>query len=390
LNHAQQSETTMNRFDRRHGFNAPTGAGAMNPLAGLPHHPAGSWLARALLWLVLVLVGRPCGIAADPATADPVYLRRAANTDGVLALEVGARELVSVSQGRPSVWLVGVIHLGTADYYAALQDFLDARSLVLYEGIGAEQGNFELQDGEFSLQDRMASALGLVFQLGAIHYDRPNFRNSDLGFEELAGLFGREPDDGRAAGSDGTGEAAVGDAEFNMLMQIMQGEGFFGGIARMGVSALASSPRLQATMKVMLIEMMSGLPANLAEIAGMPDGMKQLMDKLITARNDVVLRDLRRELAKRGRSESIAVFYGAGHMADLEERLCRELKLRPGAERWFTALSIDPSAAGLSGFEVGVARSMARLQLRTLGAETAGAGVDTKSESPEPSGDSAH
>lgn len=329
-------------------------------------------------WLVVLMAACWSSVAGDLPSTASTYLRRSADTNGLLSLQVAARELVPVRKNRPPVWLVGVIHLGTADYYAELQTFLDRQSLVLFEGIGADEGNFGLQEEEFSLQDRMAAALGLVFQLKAIDYGRSTFQNSDLDFEGLARLFGEQSPAEDAEG----GAAAPGGAEFNVLIQIMQGEGLFGGLARLGVSALASSPRLQATMKVMLIEMMGGLPANLAEIAGMPEGMKQLMEALIKARNDVVVRDVRRELRKRRRPETIAVFYGAGHMADLEERLCRELKLSPGEERWFTALSINPSAAGLSSFEVGVARSMSRLQLHALGAESAekDAAADTGKE----------
>ncbi|MCB1125707.1 MAG: hypothetical protein KDM81_04370 [Verrucomicrobiae bacterium] len=357
----------------------PGGSGAMDRRTG------SGLLARALLAWLLFLPGWASAAAADAGTNAPVYLRRTADANGVIALQVAARELIPERKNRPPVWLVGVIHLGTAGYYTELQEFLDARSLVLFEGIGAENGDFELQEDEFSLQDQMASALGLVFQLEAIDYRRPGFRNSDLSFDELARLFGG----GGADGTAGTAPSAPGGAEFNVLIQMMRGEGFFGGLARMGVSALASSPRLQATMKVMLIEMMGGLPPNLAEIAGMPDGMKELMDKLIKARNDVVVRDVRRELRKRRRPDTIAVFYGAGHMADLEQRLCRELKLHPGEERWFTALSINPAAAGLSSFEVGMARSMSRLQLRALGETSSGKEHPTEAEAATPAGPSA-
>lgn len=360
----------------------PSESNARTNVRGCSHS---GFAGRTLVWLLLLVIACGSSVAADSAAPAPVYLRRTADTNGVIALQVAARELVPAGRRRPPVWLVGVIHLGTADYYAQLQEFLDQRSLVLFEGIGADQGDFKLQDDEFSLQDQLASALGLAFQLDAINYQRPTFRNSDLGYEELVRLFGGEPGGGVPEEAAGVSQTAAGGAEFNVLMQMMRGEGFFGGIARFGVSALASSPRLQATMKVMLIEMMGGLPANLAEIAGMPDGMKQLMDNLIKARNDVVVRDLRRELRQRRRPQTIAIFYGAGHMADLEERLCRELRLHPGQEQWFTALSINPTAEGLSSFEVGMARSMSRLQLRTLGEQSAG-----KDREKEPEGAAAH
>lgn len=342
--------------------------------------PASSAGRRFLLTLLLLLLPLPVQwLAAEDAPAR--YFRTVTATNGTLSLEVAVRELVPVrKKRRPHLWLVGVIHLGETNYYARIQRFLDQQDLVFFEGIGATDGNFELQDDEFSLQDRMAAAMGLVFQLEAIDYHRPHFRNSDLGYRELAALF--QPAEGGSASGGATGEtgsgpgasgpeeggekAPSGNAEFNALVQIMEGRGIFGGIARLGVAAIAASPRLQATAKVMLIEMLGNLPTDLAETAGMPAGMQKLMEGLIRGRNEVVVRDVRRALRQRPRPRSIGIFYGAGHMADLEATLREQLGYRPGRERWFTAISIDPARSGLSRFELGLARGMARLQLKTL------------------------
>ena len=46
--------------------------------------------------------------------------------------------------------------------------------------------------------------------------------------------------------------------------------------------------------------------------------------------------------SRRQRIGSISVFYGAGHLPDLERRLCAELGYRPGADDWRTAFDVNP------------------------------------------------
>lgn len=368
-----------------------------------------------LLAGLLVFAGLLRSRAAEAAL--PRYFRSVTSSNGTLSLEVAIRELLPPAKQKqwPRLWLVGVIHLGETNYYAALQRFLDRQDVVLFEGIGAKDGHFDLQTNEFSLQDRIAAALGLAFQLKAIDYQRPNFKNSDLDYAALAALFEggdaagavnatppavpvtdgkRKQDAGgkatpaaetgtaedtpaEAVPGDAASEAPSGDAEFNALVQIMEGRGLLGGLARMGVAALAASPRLQATTRIALIEMLGNLPTNLADIGGLPEGMQKLMAGLIEARNQVVLRDVRREIRRRPRPKSIAIFYGAGHMADLEARLRDALGYRPGRVRWLAAVSINPAAAGLSAFEVGLARGMARMQLDALQGRAAPAAADS-------------
>jgi hypothetical protein len=53
--------------------------------------------------------------------------------DGRVALETATRTFMR--EGGPSVTLVGVAHIGTADYYKGLQAILDTHDLVLYESV---------------------------------------------------------------------------------------------------------------------------------------------------------------------------------------------------------------------------------------------------------------
>ncbi len=295
------------------------------------------------------------------------YLRTVRSTNGTVALEVALRRLEPIRGRGPALWLVAVTHLGTSNYYAQIQRFLDARPLVLYEAIRQNEAPPAVREG-YSLQADLARALGLTFQLDAIRYDRPHFRNSDLSYADLARLFASPTNapSGPAEEPPAAGGPPAGAVEFGALVQAMSGEGIFGGLARLGVSVLAASPRLQAATKVAMIEVLGQLPNDLTQIEGLPPGLQRLMRILIEERNEAVVRDARAALARRPPPDSVAVFYGAGHMPDLEFRLCRSLGYQPAEDRWLVAFDVDPRAAGLSPFELELTTRLVRAQLRGL------------------------
>jgi hypothetical protein len=288
-------------------------------------------------------------------------VRAAHQTDGTAALEVALRSLTTTRGHRATVWLVGVTHLGTADYYAQLQQFLDAQQLVLFEGVGATNKSFALQrSDDFQLQAALAKALRLEFQLRAIDYTRPHFRNSDLTVSELTRVLS----DGAA--EEGAQTTDSGGTEFNHLLDAMQGSGLLGALARVTVALLETSPRLRAATQVVLVEVLSGLPSDLPQLPGLPVGFQNLLRILIEERNRKVVNDVRHALQAKPRPRSIAIFYGAGHMTDLEQRLRDTLGYRPGKERWLTAFAINPRQAGLSDWEVNLMRAWVRSRLGEL------------------------
>lgn len=71
--------------------------------------------------------------ARHPTAADQPWTASRAEADGRLVLETATRTFTR--DGAPSITLVGVAHIGTADYYKGLQAILDAHDLVLYESV---------------------------------------------------------------------------------------------------------------------------------------------------------------------------------------------------------------------------------------------------------------
>lgn len=283
-----------------------------------------------------------------PAPAPLPYTRKFETTNGTVGLEVALRRFNrpgSSARGFPDVWLVGVTHLGTSNYYARLQRFLDGQTLVLFEGIGATNGNFRaLKKPGFSLQPALARALGLRFQLTSVDYRRPNWINSDLSERDLERHL---PADGKTTSMD-------------QLMAAFQGEGQFGGVARLGVALLGASPRLQSVARLMLIETLSNFTGDLPDGADFGIDTRELMRVLIEERNAVVVRDLTRALGRLRRPARIAIFYGAGHMPDLEMRLRRDLGLQPVEDQWLRAFSVNPARSGMSQAEVDLIRDSVR------------------------------
>lgn len=324
-----------------------------------PHRIRGT-LAAGILGLALVAwgcaqtSGTPSVKRAPDDPPGAPYTRCIDVPEGV-DLEVALRRFVPRSKvGRTTppveVWLVAVTHLGTSNYYARLQRFLDGQDLVLYEGIGATQGQFRADASSgFSLQPALAKALGLRFQLSSIDYRRPGWVNSDLGLRDLEKHLPR----------DGPGP------DVDTLMAAFAGEGAVGGIARMGIAVVAASPRLQALSRLMLVETLGRFAGELPQGSGSEWGLdtEALFRALVLERNAVVVQDLRRALRRRSPPARVAIFYGAGHMPDLERRLRRDLGLVPVEERWMRAFGARPQRAGLTELEVEWVRESVRREI---------------------------
>jgi hypothetical protein len=214
--------------------------------------------------------------------------------------------------------------------------------------------------GNYSMQSTLAHSLGLVFQLDAIDYDRANFLNSDLSILQIQRIM--------AAGQPpaAPGRTGGGNASFNTLLQIMDGSSLLGSLFKVGMQIVAASPELQAMTKLAFIEAVGQIKGDLSDVQGLPPEWKQLIKVLIQARNKNLMADLKAELKKAPRSGSIAIFYGAGHMDDLEQRLTVELHYRPGGDTWLAAFSVNLRQSGLSPVEAQIMRSLIKSQLEQM------------------------
>ncbi len=217
---------------------------------------------------------------------------------------------------KPTVWIVGVTHLGTKQYYQALQKFLDPCTVVYYEAIRQNESaprvineaqQAEIRAGLSGPQPRLAQALGLTFQLNQIDYAKPNFINVDISFKALIQAY-------RDAKLDSKplmmllaiGESPLSEMLFNLL------------------DSLCQAPAIRQTLLYVMISLMGD--ERLLTTIQNDHSIQGLSQILLSHRNKVVIDYLKDALAQGTLSDkdSIALFYGAAHASELEERLCAQ------------------------------------------------------------------
>ncbi len=326
--------------------------------------------------LAALIAGGCAKLPVTPIAAQP-YTRIANPDSNTVQLQIALRKFTPPERG-PAVWLAGVMHIGEPEYYQRLQTFLDSQTVVLFEGINTGSHPRHVGDAAapsgppvkpppakdggkagYSMQSTLAQSLGLVFQLEAIDYDRTNFLNSDLSVAQIQKIMS----EGEPAEAPGAGKGGGASSSFDSLLQIMDGTSFLGSLFKLGMQLMASSPQLQAVAKLTLIEAIGRLKGDMSDVQGLPPEWKKLIQVLIQARNENLLNDLKVERQKLPPRASIAVFYGAGHMDNLENRLVNELHYRPVEERWLPAFSVNLKKSGISPSEAAFMRSMIEAQV---------------------------
>ncbi len=241
-----------------------------------------------------------------------------------VALETAiVRYRCSTMPQGPAVSLVGVLHIGERSYYAQLNRELASYEAVLYELVaapnrrvpkaGEPRGNNPLS----LAQNGMKDLLGLEFQLNAIDYTRRNMIHADMSPDEFARSMDRRGESLTSMFARMMGYA--------MARESPSSDAVHGGRLLL---ALMDKNRALALKRLMAAQFLEN-DDSLAALEG-PKG-----STLIAGRNEVVIKALRREIAAGKRN--IAIFYGAGHMPDMQTRLHAVFGLEPVETRWLTA-----------------------------------------------------
>ncbi len=295
---------------------------------------------------VAVMEGPAAKAAPEAPRLTPGYTRLVREKDGVFACEIAARTLRPETGDGPAVTLVGAIHIGTADYYAALQRELEAHDIVLFEGVADDPAKFrdKRKPGKAPKRDAyasMAKALGLVTQMSALDYDRKHFVHADLSMKRMREMLEAEVKAGGEAGA----EAGMALINLGLLDSMLSGGGFLSGLMDSAVARLESDRLLQAdTLLRMAVAEKETQP-----LSKFWPGAERLQRLILEDRNTEVMRRLAEQMAKKpGAPRTLAIFYGAAHLRDLEKRLTRDLGYRFESDRWIRAFDVNPAAAGLA------------------------------------------
>ena len=179
-----------------------------------------------------------------------------------------------------------------------------------------------------NLQAQLADALGLAYQLDGIDYARERWQVSDMALDQVR----------RAV------EARGGD--FSMLDPDFASQGISrilvkGVLGLLGLADKISGGRVRVMVRAVLVAALAQEAVARGDMGSVPGLDQGLMDALIKDRNAVVIRDLKAVLAEPDPPAEIAIFYGAGHMADLEQRLGSEVGYAPTDTAWHRAIEVD-------------------------------------------------
>lgn len=262
---------------------------------------------------------------ATSAGADTEYLRFDRDESGrIVSLQVAIARFAAPDAPGVTVDLVGALHVGDVDYYAALNERFKSYDALLYELVaprgtrirpGAPRKGFLA-----GAQLAMTEGLDLAYQLDEIDYLAENLVHADLSPKEL--------------------KAAM--AERGETPLLFAWRGFIAGIKQsardpMGVQGtilLANliAPTSDRSLKIAVAKELMKMD-QMRELLGQDEG-----SSIIGARNERAIEVLVEEL-ETGR-KSLGIFYGAGHMEDLARRLTDELGFEHTGTEWVDAWAI--------------------------------------------------
>jgi len=256
----------------------------------------------------------------DTKGSDFIRFRETGDKEGVLEAAVGRYE----NDQGVKVDLVAAVHIADKNYYEALNKRFKKYDVVLYEMIKPKGVNpaARRSGGALTfLQRPMENMLDLQFQLDAVDYSAKNFVHADMD----PTTFSREQD---------LNDESIFKLVFRSVIKqwsrqmssskdsMSMGELF---------TALFSDDSSRA-LKYLFAREMKNVEEMLTELGGKKGTV------LIEGRNKVAMKVLQDQI--RAGKKTVAVFYGGGHMPDLEKRLRSELKMKKTGHEWLPAWDI--------------------------------------------------
>ncbi|MDZ4817822.1 MAG: hypothetical protein SGJ20_02495 [Planctomycetota bacterium] len=256
---------------------------------------------------------------------------RVVQTDGgdPVAMETSvARYVGKGGKDGVSVELISAVHIGEASYYTQLNKLFSDYDALLYELVAPEGTKVPKGGGKptgfvSGLQNGMKDMLQLEFQLSEVDYTKENFVHADMSPEQFAKAMSDRGESiwtmmatmmGQSMAQQASGEAP---SDMELLM------------------ALFDSNRA-LKLKRLMARQFENLDTVTMALSG-PKG-----SALIEGRNEAALAVLKKQIE--AGKKKIGIFYGAGHMPDMEKRLLADFGLRPEGERWIEAWDLRDKA----------------------------------------------
>jgi hypothetical protein len=225
--------------------------------------------------------------------------------------------------------LIGAVHVGEKEYFETLNREFESYDALLYELVAPEDARPKQGDRSdhpiAKLQTGMKGLLALDFQLDHIDYTKPNFVHADMSPDEFAKSM--------ASRGESIWTILARLLERAMTQQAKQDDG--SAEAKLFAGLFSNNRSLK--MKRLLAEQFEDIDGAMAAFNG-PEG-----STLVTERNKKALSVLRREIGEG--EKRLGIFYGAGHMDDMAERLAADFHLARKETRWLTAWDLRSKSA---------------------------------------------
>lgn len=286
--------------------------------------------------LLLFLVACKDPEPSAPLTIDRVVRVQKDATDSENLEVLSARYVVQGSQTKNPdryVDFIGAVHLGETEYFTELNNLFTQYDVVLFELVGDPTKLAHIKVARKpsllgSVQQKFADLLGLSFQLDEIDYTQPNFKHADMTPEQLSDAM------------DARGESA-----FTMILKVLklsfdpelqkelQRTGYTSKVLDQmsPLSLLLRGPtdEERAELKRYMAHSLVSSDKVLSALEGVAGGV------LIADRNAVAVEKVKEQLD--AGVKKIAVYYGVGHLPDMDKRFREGVGVRLASTWWTPA-----------------------------------------------------
>lgn len=241
-----------------------------------------------------------------------------------IAFESSVTRYIATNKDGEKVFvdLIGVVHIGEKKYYDKLNRIFKKYDSVLYELVAPEGtvipkggGRAEGFNPIASLQKGMQQMLGLEFQLNHIDYEKENFRHADMSPTEFMESMKNN------------------DESFAKIMVKAMGQSLAQSspiqISNFDLLRVAFARDKEIKMRQLFAKQMIDMEGGMAIFEGR-DG-----STIINHRNGKAMQVLE-DVLDSGKKK-VAIFYGAGHLPDMERRLTSDFKMKRGGQYWLEA-----------------------------------------------------
>jgi hypothetical protein len=227
--------------------------------------------------------------------------------------------------------LVGAVHIGDTAYYEKLNDTFKQYDVLLYELVAPEGTKVERGRGTSNahplgaMQNGIKTLLELEHQLEKVDYTQPNFVHADMSPDEFMQSMKDRNESFLQMYFRLIGQAMAHQSE-------MQAKGESADLELFSALFATDRPR---RLKIILAKQLSEMESLMVSFGG------EQGSTIISERNKKALDVLKKQLAAGKRR--VGIFYGAGHLNDMDERLRKDFQLEPTAITWLTAWNLAAS-----------------------------------------------